>query len=113
MSPCSKRLRVLRPHLPPDPLSRLLFRFPLGIADITTGKVAGNEVVVADGLRLRDTVAILADAHRAAALTINAVVLKVVPKVTGLPFVIAVAGNDTPSSSSYNPTRRPPRRGPR
>jgi len=81
---------------------------PLGIADITTGEVAGNDVVVdvVAGLRVGDTVAIHAGADRAAALTNNSVVITVVPKVTGLLFVLAVAGNDTPFSSSYNPVNK-------
>lgn len=81
---------------------------PLGCAKVAVAPSASNDVEVdnANCFFVGDLVSIRAGANRTKAITNNSVVISIIAKVHGLSLVLAVAGNNTAFSSSYNPVNK-------
>lgn len=81
---------------------------PLGCAKVAVAPSASNDVEVdnAAGFYVGDLVSIRSGSNKTKSITNNSVVLSIVAKVQGLNFVIAVAGHETPLSSTYDPVTK-------
>lgn len=81
---------------------------PIGVAKVDAIVSAANNVVVdiANGFRVGDLVSVRSGTSKTRSITNNGVALSIVAKVQGLNLILAVAGNSTPFSSSYNPVNK-------